>query len=45
MIFSLCFKSGLVPGDSTVNQLAYLYKLFTEAVDYRAVFLDISKDF
>ncbi len=37
------------PGDSTVNQLTYLYTIFSEAVDsgkeIRAVFCDISKAF
>ena len=26
-------QSGFIPGDSTVNQLAYLYHMFTEALD------------
>ena len=36
-------QSGFIPGDSTVNQLAYLYHYFTEALDagkeVRTVFL------
>ena len=42
-------QSDLIPGDSTVNQLAYLYHMFTEALDagkeVRTVFCDISKAF
>ena len=42
-------QSGFIPGDSTVNQLAYLYYIFTEALDagkeVRTVFCDISKAF
>ena len=42
-------QSGFIPGDSTVNQLAYLYHMFTEALDagkeVRTVFCDISKAF
>ena len=42
-------QSGFIPGDSTVNQLAYLYNMFTEALDagkeVRTVFCDISKAF
>ncbi len=42
-------QSGFIPGDSTVNQLTYLYTMFSEAVDsgkeIRAVFCDISKAF
>ncbi len=42
-------QSGFVPGDSTVNQLTYLYTVFSEAIDsgkeIRAVFCDISKAF
>ena len=42
-------QSGFIPGDSTVNQLAYLYHIFTEALDagkeIRTVFCDISKAF
>ena len=38
-------QSGFIPGDSTVNQLAYLYHTFCEALDagkeVRAVFCDI----
>ena len=40
-------QSGFIPGDSTVNQLAYLYHHFCEAVDLqkdvRVIFCDISK--
>ena len=43
------FQSGFIPGDSTVNQLAFLYHIFCEALDsgkeVRAVFCDISKEF
>ena len=43
------FQSGFFPGDSTVNQLAFLYHVFCEALDsgkeVRAVFCDISKVF
>ena len=42
-------QSGFIPGDSTVNQLAYLYHTFCEALDAGkevcAVFCDISKAF
>ena len=42
-------QSGFIPGDSTVNQLAYLYHMFTEALDagkeVGTVFCDISKAF
>ena len=42
-------QSGFIPGDSTVNQLAYLYHMFTEALDagqeVRTVFCDISRAF
>ena len=42
-------QSGFIPGDSTANQLAYLYHMFTEALDagkeVRTVFCDISKAF
>ena len=42
-------QSGFVPGDSTTNQLAYLYNTFCKAVDsgleVRAIFCDISKAF
>ena len=40
---------GFIPGDSTVNQLTYLYDTFGHALDsgkeVRAVFCDISKTF
>ena len=43
------FQSGFIPGDSTVNQLTYLYHIFCDALDsgkeVRAVFCDISKAF
>ena len=42
-------QSGFMPGDSTVNQLTYLYNTFCQALDagkeVRAVFCDISKAF
>ena len=42
-------QSGFIPGDSTVNQLTYLYHISCEALDaqkeVRAVFCDISKAF
>ena len=42
-------QSGFIPGDSTVNQLTYLYNVFCQALDLgkevRAVFCDISKAF
>ncbi|MCG8113685.1 MAG: reverse transcriptase family protein [Candidatus Thiodiazotropha taylori] len=42
-------QSGFIPGDSTVNQLTFLYHTFCEALDtgkeIRAVFCDISKAF
>ena len=42
-------QSGFIPGDSTVNQLAYLYHMFTEALDagkgVPTVFCDSSKAF
>ena len=43
------FQSGFIPGDSTVNQLAYLYHMLTEALDAGkevwTVVCDISKAF
>ena len=40
-------QSGFIPGDSTVNQLAYLYHIFTEELDagkeVQSVFCDIRK--
>ena len=43
------FQSGFIPGDSTLNQLTYLYHTFCEALDsgkeVRSVFCDISKAF
>ena len=43
------FQSGFIPGDSTVNQLAFLYHTLSKALDekkdVRIVFCDISKAF
>jgi hypothetical protein len=43
------FQSGFIPGDSPVNQLAFIYNSFCKAIDegkeIRAVFFDISKAF
>ena len=43
------FQSGFVPGDSTTNQLTYLYDHFIKALDQgkevRVVFFDIRKAF
>ena len=43
------FQSGFRRGDSTVNQLSYLYNTFCQALDagkeVRAIFCDISKAF
>ena len=43
------FQSGFMPGDSTVNQLTYLYNTFCHALDsgkeVRVVFCDITKAF
>ena len=42
-------QSGFIPGDSTVNQLTYLYDTFCHALvsgkEVRVVFCDISKAF
>ena len=42
-------QSGFVPGDSTINQLVYLYNFFCQSIDsgkeVRAIFCDISKAF
>ena len=42
-------QSGFLPGDSTVNQLTFLYNTFCQALDsskeVRTVFCDISKTF
>ena len=42
-------QSGFIPGDSTVNQLTFLYNTFCQALDagkeIRVVFCDISKVF
>ena len=47
--FFTSFQSGFMPGDSTVNQLTYLYNQFCQALDngleIRVVFFDISKAF
>ena len=44
-----CLQSGFIPGNSTVNQLTYLYNVFCQALDsgkeVRAIFCDISKAF
>ena len=43
------YQSGFTPGDSTINQLTYMYDTFCNALDsgkeVRAVFCDISKAF
>ena len=43
------FQSGFVPGDSTINQLTYIYNAFCQAIDsgkeVRVIFFDISKAF
>ena len=43
------FQSSFQSGDSTINQLVYLYNEFSKAVDenkeIRVVFLDITKAF
>ena len=43
------FQSGFLPGDSTVNQLTFLYNSFSQAIDsgkeVRVIFFDISKAF
>ena len=48
-IFLSSFQSGFIPGDSTENQLTFLYHTFCEALDggkeLRAVFCDIGKAF
>ncbi|MEW8547700.1 MAG: reverse transcriptase domain-containing protein, partial [Candidatus Thiodiazotropha sp.] len=42
-------QSGFIPGDSTVNQLTYLYNTFCQALDagkeVRVIFCDVSKAF
>ena len=42
-------QSGFIPGDSTVNQLTYLYNAFSKALDFgkevHVVFCDIRKAF
>ena len=43
------FQSGFIPGDSTVNQLTFLYDTFCQAIydekEVRVVFCDVSKVF
>ena len=43
------FQSGFIPGDSTINQLTFLYDAFCRALDEgkeeRVVFCDNSKAF
>ena len=42
------FQSGFMSGDSTVNQLTYLYNTFCQALDFKevkVVFCDVSKAF
>ena len=43
------YQSGFTPGDSTINQLTYMYDTFCSAMDsgkeVRVVFYDISKAF
>ena len=45
----ISLQSGFIPGDSTVNQLTFLYDTFCKALDsgkeVRVVFCDISKAF
>ena len=47
--FLTSLQSGFVPGDSTVNQLTFLYNIICQALDaireIRVVFCDISKAF
>ena len=42
-------QSGFLPGDSTVNQVVFLYnkicKAFDEGLEIRVIFFDISKAF
>ena len=42
-------QSGFIPGDSTVNQLTYLFNYFSQALDFgeeiMVVFGDISRIF
>ncbi len=49
MIAFLSLNRAFFPGDSTTNQLTYLYTVFAEAIysgkEIRAVFCDISKAF
>ena len=47
--FFTASQSGFMPGDSTVNQLTYLYNTFCRALDegleVRVIFFDVSKAF
>ena len=47
--FLTSLQSGFMPGDSTVNQLTFLYNIFCQALDankeIQVVFCDISKAF
>ena len=47
--FLTSLQSGFMPGDSTVNQLTFLYNIICQALDaireIRVVFCDISKAF
>ena len=47
--FLSSYQSGFIPGDSTVNQLTFLYNSFCKALDegkeIRVIFFDISKAF
>ena len=47
--FFTSYQSGFMPGDSTINQLTYLYDKFCNALDQglevRIIFFDISKAF
>ena len=47
--FLTSLLSGFMPGDSTVNQLTFLYNIFCQALyankEIRVVFCDISKAF
>lgn len=49
LTFFTSYQSGFIPGDSTANQLIFLYNAFCKALDdsleVRIVFLDISKAF
>ena len=49
IIYVRSIQSGFIPGDSTVNQLIFIYNTLCRALDdgleVRAVFFDISKAF